>query len=107
MSQSAASDPHAWMRPYFADVSRRSGFGHLSIHHQFAALLDAVAVAHPARAATLREASHATQIAILSALADVARVQMAASDTELWRVSRLVVRCAAWQLGCLSAWTCD
>jgi hypothetical protein len=69
-------------------VSSRAGFDHLSTHHQFAALLDAVAVDHSARAAALCESSHATQLAILSALADAATAHTVVSETELWRVRR-------------------
>ena len=88
------------MRPYFADVSSRSGFGHLSTHHQFAALLDALAVDHPTRAAALRESPHATQLAILTALGDATKPRVEARETALWRVSRpgRVLRCVAVRL---------
>jgi hypothetical protein len=64
-----SSDTHAWIRPYYEAVASRDGFAQLPIPIQFAALVDAIAVDYPAKAAKLRE------IADLPSQRDVAVVQ--------------------------------
>ena len=38
-----SSDPGAWMRPYYMELSRRPGFANLAPALQFRALVDALA----------------------------------------------------------------
>ena len=55
------SDPHAWLRPYFAALAQDHTFARLAPSMRFAALCDAVARDHPAKAAQMREWSPAAQ----------------------------------------------
>jgi hypothetical protein len=50
-----SSDPDAWMRPYYEVIALQEGFALLPIPIQFAALVDAIAQDHPAKAAKLRD----------------------------------------------------
>jgi hypothetical protein len=49
------SDPHAWLRPFFARLSTHAAFRQFSWPIQFGQLVQAVAVDHPQPAAQMRE----------------------------------------------------
>jgi hypothetical protein len=84
---SLTSDPHAWLRPFYAKLQADHAFHHLSPSHQFEQLCAAVAVDHPAEAAKMREWSDGGQRALLVHLADSKPINTPAL-TELWRVSK-------------------
>ncbi len=66
-----SSDPHAWLRPYFAELAQDHTFARLAPSIQFSARCDAVAPEHPAKAAQMREWSPAAQTGTLRWLANV------------------------------------
>ena len=64
-----SSDPHAWLRPFFARLQANKAFRESARAHQFAQLCDALAVGHPGEAEEMRHWSNATQNALLADLA--------------------------------------
>ena len=83
-----SSDPDAWMRPYYAEITQRPGFLQLAPAHRFTALLDAIATDYPTRAAELRDANATAQSAMLGWLHDVTTYMPAAGEVEMWRVRK-------------------
>jgi hypothetical protein len=82
-----SSDPDAWMRPYYEVIALQEGFALLPIPIQFAALVDAIAQDHPAKAAKLRDIDDLPwQRAIMGSLAHVVYPRPAQREIELWRV---------------------
>ena len=78
-----SSDPHAWVRPYYEALAGREGFAQLAIPIQFAALVDAIAVDYPAKAAWLREiADLPSQRAMLRSFSNVVYRSPAQRDDE-------------------------
>jgi hypothetical protein len=65
-----SSDPGAWMRPYYSDLSRRPGFANLAPALKFRALMDATVQDQPGRATEMYDSNATTQSAILGWLAD-------------------------------------
>ena len=63
-----SSDPHAWLRPYYAQLLDQPGFSDLAVTHQFALLVEAVAEDHPKPAALMRQYNDVTQRATLGHL---------------------------------------
>jgi hypothetical protein len=92
-----SSDPHAWLRPYFAALRKDPAFLYLSPSHQFAAIVAAIASEHPSHAAAMREWSPAGQEGFLKWMRDVTDEQPAARDVELWSVHKdgRTLRCIA------------
>ena len=92
-----SSNPGAWMRPYYVQLSRRPGFANLAPALKFRALVDAIAQDQPGRAAEMRDSNVTTQSAILGWLADVTSQKPAVRETELWRVRKgeRELRCSA------------
>ena len=90
-----SSNSDAWMRPYYEAVAAREGFALLSIPIQFAALVDAIAVDYPTKAATLRLiADLPSQRAFLLSLSNVVYRSPAVREVELWRVRKDSRSCA-------------
>ncbi len=83
-----SSDPHAWLYPLFVSLRRDPGFGYLSPSHQFARLVEVVAVEHPSKAEAMREWSGGAQIGMLKWLTDVTDEKPPVSQIELWRVRK-------------------
>ena len=50
-----SSDPHAWLRPYFATLKADPAYQTLAVPLRFRALCDVVAVEHAERAAWMRQ----------------------------------------------------
>ena len=59
------SDPHAWLRPYFATLKADPAFNMLAIPLRFAALRELVELEHPDRARSMREWSPEAQSSTL------------------------------------------
>ena len=97
MTPFVSSDPAAWMRPYYAELSRRPGFANLAPALKFLALVDAIAQDHPGRAAEMRGSNTTTQSAILGWLADVTSQKPTVREMELWHVRKggRALRCIA------------
>jgi hypothetical protein len=93
---SLTSDPHAWLRPFYAKLQGDQAFHHLSPSHQFAALCTAIAVDHPNEAADMGAWSDGAQRALLLHLAD-GKPSTSPAVPELWRVSKgnRELRCVA------------
>ena len=90
------SDPHAWLRPYFAALAQDHAFARLAPSIQFSGLCDAVAPEHPAKAAQMREWSPAAQTGTLRGLANVIKQHPPANEVELW-----IMRKGARELRCV------
>ena len=82
------SDPHAWLRPYFARLRSQSAFSQFSPQHQFEQLVQAVAIEHPSKAARMREWSTAAQHALLGHLAMTVDQRHHADQSKRWRVRK-------------------
>jgi hypothetical protein len=91
------SDPHAWLRPYYATVKQSPSFAHLAPSLQFSALCDAVAKDHPSRAAWMRDWSPTAQDAALTWLASAVTQTPPVTELELWTVRKDAreLRCVA------------
>ena len=76
------SDPHAWLRPYFAVLAQDDTFARLAPSIQFSALRDAVAQEHPTKAAQMREWPPAAQVETLRWLANVIQERPPVSEVE-------------------------
>jgi hypothetical protein len=83
-----SSDPHAWQRPYYAQLLDQPGFSDLAVTHQFARLLEAIAEDHPKPAAIMREYNDATQRATLRHLLKMQQQQPLAREEPVWAVSK-------------------
>ena len=84
-----SSDPHAWLRPYWADLHRQHAFfGNLAPELQAAALADALAQDHAAKAAEIRAWSPTTTRAMLAVLDQALSERHNATETELWTATR-------------------
>jgi hypothetical protein len=64
-----SSDPHAWLRPFFAGLQKNPAFNQSARAHQFAQLCNALSVDHPVEAEEMRHWSNAAQNALLAQLA--------------------------------------
>jgi hypothetical protein len=91
------SDPHAWLRPFFARLQAHPAFRQFAPSHQFNQLVQAVERDHPSRAASMREWSVAAQHALLGHLAMMVEQSKPESEVELWRVRKAdrELRCVA------------
>lgn len=76
------SDPHAWLRPYYARLRERSAFAQFSPQHQFEQLVEAVAREYPSKAARMREWTPAAQHALLNHLASMVDQGQSAEQTD-------------------------
>jgi hypothetical protein len=83
-----SSDPHAWLRPYFAALSQQEAFTLLAPALRFSALCDAVASDHPTKAAQMREWSPAAQEATFRWLASITSQVGSVNEVELWTVTK-------------------
>lgn len=84
-----SSDPHAWLRPYWADLHRQHAFfRNLAPELQAAALADALAQNHPAKAAEIRAWNPVTTRAMLAVLDQALAERHTAKETELWRATK-------------------
>jgi hypothetical protein len=94
---SLTSDPHAWLRPYFAALAQDHTFALLAPSTQFSALCDAVSVEQPTKAAQMREWSPAAQEAVVRWLATCVARSEAQQEIELWKVMKTgrELRCVA------------
>lgn len=92
-----SSDPHAWIRPYFAALRKDPAFLYLSPSHQFAAVVAAIADDHPSHAATMRKWSPAAQDGFLKWMRDVTDEEPPRLEYELWTVEKngRTLRCVA------------
>jgi hypothetical protein len=71
MATTLSSDPHAWLRPFFARLQAHPAFRQFAPSHQFDQLVQAVEREHPFKAATMREWSVAAQHALPDHLASM------------------------------------
>lgn len=83
-----SSDPHAWLRPYFARLRSQSAFSTFSPSHQFEQLVESVAREYPSKAAAMREWSPAGQHALLLHLASRHELKAHGDPVELWCVRK-------------------
>ena len=81
-----SSDPHAWLRPFFARLQARPKFLDLAPAYQFKQLCDVLSVDHPNEAAQMRRWPNATQNAILAQLASSLEHTPPQVLSELWRM---------------------
>jgi len=91
------SDPHAWLRPYFAALAQDRTFALRAPSTQFSALCDAVRDDHPMKAALMHEWSP-TAHGVSGAVAGVlCRTGSAHLEIELWKVVKTggEIRCVA------------
>src|SRR5688500_5426020 len=71
VSSHLSSDPHAWLRAYYAALRTRPACATFAPSTQFQELIEAVEREHPSKAATLREWSFAAQHGLLLHLASM------------------------------------
>ena len=92
-----SSDPHAWLRPFYADLRSHPAFATFAPSHQFQQLVQAVEREHPSKAATLREWSAAAQHGLLLHLASMFDQKESAAPFHLWSVHKgdRQLRCVA------------
>jgi hypothetical protein len=92
-----SSDPHAWLRPYFATLKADPAFNMLAMPLRFAALCELVAVEHPERAQWMKEWSPAAQSGTLKWLDSVTKEKPVVTELELWTVTKgtRTLRCVA------------
>ena len=83
-----SSDPHAWLRPLFAQLQAHPAFRHFAPAHQFEQLAQAIERDHPAKAATMREWTPAAQNHLLLHLASSVEQNGTVQTVELWRVRK-------------------
>ena len=84
-----ASDPNAWLRPYWAELHRQQAFfANLAPELRAAALADAVAPEHPAKAIEIRAWTPVTTRAMLAALDQAVAERHTAKEVELWRATK-------------------
>jgi hypothetical protein len=83
-----SSNPHAWLRPIFAQLQAHPAFRHFAPTQQFEQLALALERDHPAKAATMREWSPAAQNGLLLHLASSVEQDGTAQTVELWRVRK-------------------
>ena len=90
-----SSDPHAWLRPYYARIAEQAGFTDLAVTHQFARLVEAVAEDLPKPAGLPRECNDATHRATLGHLLKMQQQQPLTRQEPLWAVRKgdRVLRC--------------
>ena len=97
-AMSLTSDPHAWLRSFYARLQSTPLFQRLTPSHKFVRLTEAVAVDHPVQAAKMREWTPAAQNALIAHLAaSLADPPKHAAVSELWQLSKgaRVLRCVA------------
>ena len=97
-AMSLTSDPHAWLRSFYARLQSDPLFQRLVPSHRFAILMEAVEVDHPSQAAKMREWSSAAQNALVGHLAvSLADPPKHAAVSELWQATKgaRVLRCVA------------
>jgi hypothetical protein len=84
-----SSDPHAWLRPYWADLHQQSTFfAKLAPELQAEALAEAIEAEHPTMAAEIRSWNSATRRAYLASL-DVSLIEKRTDkQVELWRMQK-------------------
>jgi hypothetical protein len=94
---SLTSDPHAWLRPFYARLQAHPTFSDSAPAYQFAQLCDAVAVEHPREAEEMRHWSNASQTGLLVHLASSIQPTPPQVVSELWRLSKgdRELRCVA------------
>jgi hypothetical protein len=93
-----SSDPHAWLRPIYAELRRDPAFALLAPAHQFNTLCKAAEETSASKVALMREYNVTTQAALLDHLASRYRYQPAPQrEVELWRVRKgdRELRCVA------------
>ena len=83
-----SSDPHAWLRPYFAALAQDHTFARLAPSIQFSAMCAAVAPERPTNAAQMREWSPAAHAGTLRWLANVIKERPPVNEIELWVVRK-------------------
>lgn len=82
------SDPHAWLRPFYARLQALRNFNDSAPAYQFAQLCDAVAADHPREAEEMRHWPNASQTRLLHHLASSMQSTPPQVVSELWRVSK-------------------
>ena len=83
-----SSDPHAWLRPFYADLRSHPAFASFAPSLQFQQLVQAVEREHPSKAATLREWSAAAQHGLLLHLASMFDQKESAAPFHMWSVHK-------------------
>jgi hypothetical protein len=94
---SLTSDPHAWLRPYFAAHAQDHTFALRAPSTQFSALCQAVSIAQPTKAAQMRKWSSTAQESAVRWLATCVATGAAQREIELWTVVKpgRELRCVA------------
>ena len=87
-SSMLSSDPHAWLRPYYAALRSHPAFLQFAPATQFEALVKAVEREHASNAAQMREWTASAQHALLLHLASMLEQHESAAPFELWHVRK-------------------
>ena len=92
-----SSDPHAWLRPYYAALRSHPAFLQFAPATQFEALVKAVEREHASKAAQMRQWTVPAQHALLTHLASMLDQKETAAPFELWHVRKgeRQLRCVA------------
>src|SRR5688500_2058446 len=83
-----SSDPHVWLRRYYAALRSHPTFGQVAPSIQFQRLLESIEREHPSKAAALREWSIAAQHGLLLHLASMHDQHETAEPFALWQVRK-------------------
>jgi hypothetical protein len=92
-----SSDPHTWLRPYFATLKADPAYHTLATPLRFKALCESVEGDFPERANWMRQWSPAAQEGTLKWLESVTEQKAAVTELELWTVKKgaRTLRCVA------------
>ena len=92
-----SSDPHAWLRPFFATLKADPAYHTLAIPLRFVALCDVVGAEHEERANWMRQWSPAAQEGTLKWLESATKEKPSVTELELWTVKKdaRTLRCLA------------
>jgi hypothetical protein len=85
---SLRTDPHAWLRPYYAQLRSRPEFVELSESEQFDELCNTVIRDHPAEVAQMRRWPPGLKDDLLTHLASSAEQTPPAVTSQLWRLGK-------------------
>ncbi len=83
-----SSNPHAWLRPFWAALKLQPFFDRLAPELQTEQLATALQTDHPAKAQEIREWNAATRRAMLAVLDEGVRAGKSAKEVELWRMQK-------------------
>jgi hypothetical protein len=83
-----SSDPHAWLRPYYAALAATPAFPQLALPLQFQALCEGTERDHPGSRHGCGSVARAAQEGVLRRLQSAAAQSSVATGGELWSVTK-------------------